>query len=105
MSKLRADAPEFVPGSYKSDSSEWINLSEPTEDHITEEELAEIEACEAWVETLVEIEELENDHLVAFALSLAPEEKVREIQKRMLKPMKFRGHKGIHSSGMTRSGW
>lgn len=38
------------------------------QDHITEEELAEIEACEAWIEVMAEMEELEQDHLVAVAL-------------------------------------
>jgi hypothetical protein len=68
MSKLRPEAPEFVPGSYKSDCSDLMDANDPSEDHITEEELAEIEACEAWCEVMAEMEELEQDHLVAVAL-------------------------------------
>lgn len=31
MSKLRPEAPEFVPGSYKSDCSEFIDVNDPSE--------------------------------------------------------------------------
>jgi hypothetical protein len=39
------------------------------QDHITPEELAELEAAEGWVDMLAELEDLEEDHLVSRSLS------------------------------------
>lgn len=40
----------------------------PLQDHITPEELAELEAAEGWVSMLAELEDLEDEHLIAVAL-------------------------------------
>lgn len=38
------------------------------QEHLTEQELEELEACEEWVALQASMEELEQDHLVAIAL-------------------------------------
>lgn len=38
------------------------------QDHITPEELAELEAAEGWVSMLAEFEDMEDEHLIAVAL-------------------------------------
>jgi hypothetical protein len=96
--KLNPSAPEFVPGSL---TESWVSLpteDEALEDHITPEELAELEAAEGWVSMLAELEDLEDEHLIAVALKFAPQAKVAEIQKRCgIKPHKLRVHKGSHA--------
>lgn len=39
-----------------------------TQDHITPEELAELEAAEGWVDMLAQLEDLEDEHLIEIAL-------------------------------------
>jgi hypothetical protein len=38
------------------------------QDHITPEELAELEAAEGWVEAMADLELEEDEHLIAVAL-------------------------------------
>jgi DNA-directed RNA polymerase specialized sigma24 family protein len=99
--KLNASAAEFVPGSF---TESWVsNADDGSEDHITPEELAELEAAEGWVDMLAELEDLEEDHLIAVALRYAPQAKVAEIQKRCgIKPHKLRVHKGIRTRGIAK---
>lgn len=68
-SKLNAAAPEFVPGSYTSTAS-WASggQEDATEEQITAEELAELEAAEEWVALQAEFEEFEEEHVIATAL-------------------------------------
>jgi DNA-directed RNA polymerase specialized sigma24 family protein len=101
-SKLNASAAEFVPGSF---TESWVSNGEDgvCEDHITPEELAELEAAEGWVDMLAELEDLEDEHLIAVALRYAPQAKVAEIQKRCgIKPHKLRVHKGIRARGIAK---
>lgn len=107
-SRLNPKAAEFVPGSYQSTDSNWgamMEAEELGEEHLTEQELEELEACEEWVALQASMEELEQDHLVAIALRYAPESKVNEIRKRCgIKPSKMRSqHKGIRAQGVTRA--
>lgn len=59
----------------------WGRSEEPSEDHITPEDLEELELAEAWVQRLVQLEEEEEDHLVATALRYAPQDKVAAIER------------------------
>lgn len=65
---LNASAAPFVPadqqGQYLYDAE-----SDYSEENITEEELAEIEATEEWCAELADLEELESQHLIELALS------------------------------------
>jgi len=101
--KLNPAAAEFVPGSFaESYVSNW-GTEDCSEDHITPQELAEIEAAEEWVQLQSELEEQEESHLIAVALRYAPQSKVAEIQKRCgLKPTKLRVHKGIRTRGAAK---
>jgi hypothetical protein len=54
-------------------STLWLTLlTHPVvlsfQEHLTEQELEELEACEEWVALQASMEELEQDHLVAIAL-------------------------------------
>lgn len=101
--QLNPSAPEFVPSSYTSDNSGFSAacFEEGLEDHITAEELEELEAAEAWVQSMAMMEEAEQEHLIQVALRYAPQAKVNEIQKRFgVKSKGMRSHhKGIRSRG------
>lgn len=99
-SKLNPTAAEFIPGSF---TESYISTDEPSEDHITPEELAELEAAEGWVEAMADLELEEDEHLIAVALRYAPQSKVAEIQKRCgVKAHKLRVHKGIRTRGVAK---
>lgn len=51
----------------------------PPQDHITPEELAELEAVEDWVQLQAECEEWEHEFLIDIACELAPE-RVAEVE-------------------------
>lgn len=66
-SPLNPAAKEFFPSSWGScwSSGEQVEREECNEDHITPEELEELEAAEEWVMAMVDFEEDEEDHLSA----------------------------------------
>lgn len=45
----------------------------------TAAELAELEECDAWVSQMVDLDQAERDHLIAFALSNAEEAKAAGV--------------------------
>ncbi len=49
---------------------------------ISEEELAELEAVDDWIEQLVELELAEQEHLKATALAEAPPEAILVVEER-----------------------
>ncbi|GFR43761.1 hypothetical protein Agub_g4873 [Astrephomene gubernaculifera] len=89
-SKLNHLAPEFVPGSVKSNSSlsgygqdtPYFYADPSYEEAVTSEELEELEACEEWVRTMAELDEMEREHLIATALSEAEPSQILEVEMR-----------------------
>lgn len=79
---LNVNAPVFVPAEPHHEHYVCDAESDYSEDNITEEELAEIEATEEWCAELADLEELESNHLIELALRLAPPAQVREIEER-----------------------
>ncbi|GLC37762.1 hypothetical protein PLESTB_001474200 [Pleodorina starrii] len=90
MSKLNVHAPEFVPGSWKAATnhfyygSYYYKSDFALEEAVTSEELEELEACEEWVRTMADLDEMEREHLIATALSEAPPAKILEVEMRAM---------------------
>ncbi|PNW75299.1 hypothetical protein CHLRE_12g521300v5 [Chlamydomonas reinhardtii] len=80
-STLRAEAPEFYP-SYMYAATEYYEAG--SEEGITEEDLEELEALEAWVEQMAALDEMEREHLIATALSEAEPSQILEAEMRAM---------------------
>ncbi|KXZ52856.1 hypothetical protein GPECTOR_8g238 [Gonium pectorale] len=83
-SKLRATAPEFVP---QATSHFYYGSYDPAihlEEAVTSEELEELEACEEWVRTMADLDEMEREHLIATALSEAEPSQILEVEMRAM---------------------
>mmetsp|Transcript_21552 Transcript_21552/g.38513 ORF Transcript_21552/g.38513 Transcript_21552/m.38513 type:complete len:84 (+) Transcript_21552:110-361(+) len=79
MFSLNINAPSFHPTFKIAKEAK----QEPTfglEENITPEELEELEECERWVEEMAYYEEIEQEHLIAFALQEAPPEVVKALE-------------------------
>ncbi|GIL93305.1 hypothetical protein Vretimale_15695 [Volvox reticuliferus] len=90
--QLNVNAPEFIPGSWKSQTSQPYNgnnnfyyYTDPAiEEAVTSEELEELEAAEDWVRQMAELDEMEREHLIATALSEAEPSQILEVEMRAL---------------------
>lgn len=49
--------------------------------HVTVAELQELEEVDAWVEMMVDLDQAERDHLIAFALAESPAEVVEQLRR------------------------
>jgi len=73
---LNPDAPAFVPAHQlhveQMHYAEQYITDDYDEQILSEDELLELEACEAWVELMADLDQMETDHMIAFALEHAP---------------------------------
>jgi hypothetical protein len=64
-----------------------------SEENISAEDLEELEATEAWVDTMAMIHEMEREHMIEVAMRYAPQSKIRAIQARFGLNVKQKGKK------------
>jgi len=83
---LNPNAAAFVPASTQAAHSEdasdqWACYADyynydydynELEEDLTDEQLEELEAVDAWLDMMVDLEESETEHLIAYALQHAP---------------------------------
>ncbi|GAX76006.1 hypothetical protein CEUSTIGMA_g3449.t1 [Chlamydomonas eustigma] len=95
---LNHQAAEFYPSHFQYDDSS-LNGYVYTDEfaYISIQDLEEIEACDEWVNLTAHLDELEQDHLIAFALKHAPPEKLQDIRERVMKGGKGKRSKRAHS--------
>ncbi|PNG99980.1 hypothetical protein TSOC_014222 [Tetrabaena socialis] len=84
MSPLNPNAAEFVPSSRQFYYDPACCYDPSFEEHVTSEELEELEACEEWVALQAELEESEREHLIAMALMEADPRQILEVEVRAL---------------------
>mmetsp|Transcript_16167 Transcript_16167/g.40260 ORF Transcript_16167/g.40260 Transcript_16167/m.40260 type:complete len:103 (-) Transcript_16167:874-1182(-) len=90
-------ATEFVPLALQPQEPIYSYNAEVSDEDLTEEELEELEMCDQWVQLMADLDQLEQDHLIATALELAPaaawyvEEEMAGISH---KPRRHAGKKG-----------
>lgn len=94
-------ATEFVPVSFRHQEPIYSYNSEVSDEDLTEEELEELEMCDQWVQLMADLDQLEQDHLIATALELAPAAAwyVEEEVLGSHKPRRHSGKKGSKSKG------
>lgn len=62
---------EFVP-TMKPLESLYSYNAEMSDEDLTEADLEELEMCDQWVQLMADLDQLEQDHLIATAIELAP---------------------------------